>query len=253
MSMMPAVPPSARNSQISLARLHLGHDPGSPEGIEALWQECRNRDECPVATSRRNDSAHLSDVLEEFAFSFESERITLGRINDLAGRRSIGALLLILALPMALPVPAPGISVIFGIPLILVSLQLMIGRHAAWLPHRIAEYSIPRVELVTFIDKALPRLRALERAIKPRLSWMASEWATFPVGAVCLILALVIALSIPLGHMVPGTAISILALGLMERDGLAIAIGIFAALLGLAIVTFASMGLINLLRAWFAI
>jgi hypothetical protein len=200
-----------------------------------------------------DESAHLSDVLEQFALSIQSERVALGMINDFAGRRSIGALLLILALPMALPVPAPGISVIFGVPLVLVSLQLMIGRRTAWLPQRIAEYSILRVELVAFIDKALPRLRALERIIKPRLSWMAGEWATFPVGAVCLILALVIALPIPLGHMVPGTAISILALGLMERDGLAVAIGIFTALLGLAIVTFASMGLVSLLRAWIAI
>ena len=49
----------------------------------------------------------------------------------------IGALLLILALPMWLPIPAPGISVAFGVPLILVSAQLLVGRRFAWLPQEV--------------------------------------------------------------------------------------------------------------------
>jgi hypothetical protein len=201
-------------------------------------------------TSPHDEPRHLSDVLEAFAGSVAGKRVALRAISDFTGRRSIGALLLILALPMALPVPAPGLSVLFGIPLILVSFQLMLGRRAAWLPQRLAARSIAGDELVAFIVKALPGLRRLERIVKPRLSWLAGDWAMVPVGAVCAILALVITLPIPLGHMVPGTAVSVLALGLMERDGLAISLGLLIALLGLAIVTFASIGLVTILRGW---
>lgn len=196
------------------------------------------------------EGGHLSDLLEGFAASLSGERVALGTVSDYMGHRSIGALLLILALPMALPIPAPGISVLFGIPMVLVAGELLIGRRTAWLPARLAARSIARAELVGFIAKALPRLRVLERIIRPRFSWLAADWAMIPVGAVCLILAIVIALPIPLGHMVPGAAICVMALGLIERDGLAIACGLLLAVFGVAIVTLASMGAVALLRGW---
>jgi hypothetical protein len=204
-----------------------------------------------VAIPNDGENAHLSDVLDTFAQTIVGEHVPLGAIAAFTGRRSIGALLLILALPMAVPVPAPGLSVIFGIPLILVSAQLVLQRRAAWLPARLAARTVARADLVAFIAMALPRLRALERIVKPRMTWMAADWAMIPVGAVCVILAVVIALPIPLGHMVPGTAISVLALGLAERDGLAIALGLVIAVLGVAIVSVASLGAIAMARAWF--
>lgn len=185
--------------------------------------------------------------------SVTTERVDLGTISQFMGRRSIGALLLVLALPMALPIPAPGISVVFGVPLILVSAQLLLGRRSAWLPVRIARRSIARIDFIAFISRALPTVRALERLVRPRLRWMAGDWAMIPVGAICVVLAVIITLPIPFGHMVPGAAISVLALGLIERDGLAIGIGLLAALLGLTIITLASTNLVAALRAWFAL
>ena len=56
---------------------------------------------------------------------------------------------------------------------------------------------------------------------------------------------------IPLGHVAPGTAICLLALGFMERDGVVIGIGFVAAVLALVIVTLASAGAVNALHHWF--
>jgi hypothetical protein len=62
------------------------------------------------------DQGHrFSDALALFANTVRSERVDLATIDQFMGRRSIGALLLILALPMALPIPAPGISVLVRI------------------------------------------------------------------------------------------------------------------------------------------
>ena len=174
----------------------------------------------------------------------------LAAIIQFMGQRSIGALLLVLALPMALPIPTPGISVAFGVPLILISAQLLLGRRCAWLPARLARRSIARTDLISFVERALPALHALERIVRPRIGWLAGDWAMMPVGAICLVLAVVITLPIPFGHMVPGAAISVLALGLIERDGLAIGFGLLIAVLGLVIVTFASTSLIAALQAW---
>ena len=192
---------------------------------------------------------HLSNALQSIAVSGTGD-LDLEIIGRQLGRRSIGALLLVLALPMVLPVPAPGISVLFGVPMILVSAQLMLGRHSAWLPQRLARRSITRADFIVLVERALPSLRYLERIIRPRITWMAGDWAMIPVGAICVILAAIIALPVPLGHVVPGVAISVLAMGMIERDGLAIGAGLVVALIGFIIVVLASAGLVAALRTW---
>lgn len=87
-------------------------------------------------------------------------------------------------------------------------------------------------------------------AARAHCAWLAGAWTKVPVGIICLVLAIIITLPVPLGHVVPGTAISLLALGLIERDGVAIAPGIFTAVLGLAVVVIASAGLLNAARLW---
>ena len=211
------------------------------------------QDQAQPGSGTCDDQRHFSDALEELVTSVAADRIELCAISRFMGERSIGAFLLILALPMVLPIPAPGISVLFGIPLIVVSAQLLLRRRFAWLPPRLARRTIARSELVVLITKALPTVRFLERMIRPRLTWLAADWATIPIGGMCLVLALIIALPIPFGHVVPGSAICVMALGLMERDGIAVAVGLFVAVLALAIVALASAGLVTILRDWFAV
>jgi hypothetical protein len=197
-------------------------------------------------------SRHFSDTLELIAKTVTSERVDLGTIAQLMGRRSIGALLLVLALPMALPIPAPGISVLFGLPLTLIPAQLFVGRRYVWLPARLARRSMSRHEFVAFIERGLPTLRRLERFIRPRIVWMACDWATVPIGLVCLVLAIIITLPVPLGHMLPGNAIVMLALGLLERDGLAVGFGLATATVALAVVFIAAHSIAAWLHALFA-
>jgi hypothetical protein len=80
-----------------------------------------------VADREQRDPRGFSELLAEHALTVSSERVSLGEIADFLGTRSIGAWLLILALPMVLPVPMPGISVLFGAPLIIISAQLALG------------------------------------------------------------------------------------------------------------------------------
>jgi hypothetical protein len=106
---------------------------------------------------------HLSDFLSRRASGLANERITLGEIAEMLGERSIGALLLLLALPMTLPVPAPGLSIIFGLPMILVAAQLALRRRHVWLPGALARRDLGRVDFLRLIQQLLPGLRRLER------------------------------------------------------------------------------------------
>jgi len=192
----------------------------------------------------------LSDLLIQQAAMVTSERVTLGDMAAFLGDRSIGGLLLVLALPMALPVPAPGISVLFGVPLIVISAQLALGYRRAWLPARLARRSVSRSAFSAIVDRMLPTLRRLERIVRPRAGSLAGPWTRVPVGIICFVLAIIITLPVPLGHVVPGTAISVLALGLIERDGVAIALGTVTAVFGLAVLIIASAGILNATRLW---
>jgi hypothetical protein len=199
-----------------------------------------------------HDPRGLSELLAGHARTVRSERVSLADIADFLGTRSIGAWLLILALPMVLPVPAPGISVLFGVPLMMISAQLALGGRRAWLPAVILRQSVPRADYVALVARMQPAVERFERFVRPRALWLANDWAKIPIGLICLVLATIITLPIPLGHVAPGTAICLLALGLMERDGVVIGIGFVAAVLAVLIVTLASAGAVNAVHHWFS-
>jgi len=193
----------------------------------------------------------LSELLAEHARTVRSERVSLADIADVLGTRSFGAWLLILALPMVLPVPAPGISVLFGVPLMMISAQLALGGRRACLPGFILRQSVARADYLALVARMQPAMERFERLVRPRAFWLANDWAKIPIGVICLVLAMIITLPIPLGHVAPGSAICLLALGFMERDGVVIGIGFVAAVLALVIVTLASAGAVNALHHWF--
>jgi hypothetical protein len=200
----------------------------------------------------RHDARRLSELLPEHVRTLEGDRVSLGDIANFLGTRSIGAWLLVLALPMVLPIPVPGISVLFGVPLMIVSVQLMLGYRRAWLPPGLARRSIARTDYAAIVDRMLPAMRRFEQVVSPRASWLANDWTRVPVGMICFVLATIITLPIPLGHIGPGTAICLLALGLMERDGVVVGLGLAAAVLALAIVAAASAGAATAIHHWFA-
>jgi len=188
--------------------------------------------------------------LERRASIIAHDRISVADMMDLFEERSMGGMLLLLSLPMALPVPIPGLSVPFGASMMIVAAQLAIGRRHVWLPRILARRPLGTVVFRKFIEHAIPLLRRFERLVRPRGKWLAGKWVSLPVGLVCLVLALIITLPIPLGHVVPGTAISMLSLGLLERDGVALCVGLIISAGALLLVTFVSAEAYGALSDW---
>ncbi|MEO0888190.1 MAG: exopolysaccharide biosynthesis protein, partial [Cyanobacteria bacterium J06648_10] len=54
-----------------------------------------------------------------------SAEVTLNEILEIAGERTFGFLFVLLSLPSALPIPAPGYSTPFGIVMFLLAVQLI--------------------------------------------------------------------------------------------------------------------------------
>jgi hypothetical protein len=179
----------------------------------------------------------LSQVLHGLADDPIRERISVGDLLATLGDRAIGALLFIFAFPNVLPTP-PGTSAILGAPLLFLAAQLAFGRQP-WLPAIITQRSMSRDDFQTMIRRIGPWLARAEKLLKPRLSSLALPPMEYVIGLLCLLLATLLVLPIPLGNMLPALAISLIALGVLERDGLWVLAGLVTA--GLAIVVVSGM------------
>ena len=165
----------------------------------------------------------FSAILRLFAAS-PRERIAIAELLDGFGDRSFGAVMLLLALPNLVPLP-PGASTIFGLPLILVAGQLALGGRTVWLPQSIRRRSIATSVFSKIVNATRPPLRRAERLLTPRLSFMLAPLVVRLVGVACVVLAILIALPIPLANFLSGLAVAAFALGLLRHDGVAILFG----------------------------
>ncbi len=176
----------------------------------------------------------LSAILLAIAQAQDRERISIGDLLSALRRRALGALLFIFAVPTALPMP-PGVSAVVGAPLLFLSAQLMLGIKP-WLPRIITDRSLSRVDFEKVVTAVSPWLARAEGIMRPRLTFMAHRPLVHLVGLVAFIMSIVLFLPIPLGNMLPSVAICIMSLGLLERDGVWVLIGLATSVAAVVIV-----------------
>ncbi|GAB4069644.1 exopolysaccharide biosynthesis protein [Ancylobacter sonchi] len=200
-----------------------------------------------------NEATRLSDVLVSIASDETRERIAIGDLLTAMQERAFGPLMLVFALPNVLPTP-PGTSTVLGAPLIFLTAQLAFGL-SPWLPPLISRRSIARKDFAAFVGKAVPWLAKAENLLRPRFGFLAHPPAEYVVGVVSLILAVVLVLPIPLGNMLPALAICVMALGILERDGIWVMAGIVIAIASLGVVSGVVWGFVEaglyLLKSFF--
>ena len=176
----------------------------------------------------------LSAILIAIAEAEDKERISVGDLLEALKRRALGALMFIFAVPTALPMP-PGVSAVLGAPLLFLTLQLMFGMQP-WLPKLITERSLSRVDFHRVVRTVAPWLARAEGVMRPRLTFLAHRPFVYLLGFASFAMAFILFLPIPLGNMLPSVAICIMALGLLERDGVWILLGLLVAVVSVVIV-----------------
>jgi hypothetical protein len=143
--------------------------------------------------------------------------------------------MLVFALPCVLPMP-PGIPTICGIALLIIGLNLIAMRRRLWLPSAIADKSVARADLQRVADRVVPHMQRLERFCKPRFPIVTEALGKVLIGLVVAMLGFIMILPIPfLGNMPPGFAASVIAIGMTERDGLIVLIGLIVSIAAIAV------------------
>ena len=150
------------------------------------------------------------------------EGMTLREIRDELDERGFGLMILILAIPCLVPA-LYGVPQIVGIPILLLAGQMLAGRIEPWLPEAVLKRRVSKAWLDRMADFATKRMGWFERLSRPRLTLFTVGWAE-RVVALFMILATV-TIVLPMTNTVPSVALTLMAVGLIQRDGLFVLAG----------------------------
>jgi hypothetical protein len=182
------------------------------------------------------DPPPTSELLIETVARWTHDQMSVGDLIDGLGDRAFSIIFLLLVLPTAVPGP-PGLPVVFGIPLLFVTAQLLLGKPRPWLPGIIRRRRFSRPALLQMLNRARPKLARLEAVCRPRLSRLSDRRGERWIAGFFFFctLFLVNPIPVPFSHLPLAFAMTILALGFVERDGIVIIVGTIAALIGIVI------------------
>ena len=108
----------------------------------------------------------LSEIFRGLADRSKNS-VSIEELRDAMGDRGFAMLLVVFAGLNLLPTP-PGSTLILGIPLMLVSAQMMLGYQTAWLPRFLLDRSISADRFRQSIDYITPYLERLRKRGRAR-------------------------------------------------------------------------------------
>lgn len=170
----------------------------------------------PAPSTRRTPA---STVLESLSPSADSSRIGIGDIIRALDDRAWGVAILALAFPCLIPMPIPGFGLVFGAPLLVLSLQLSAGQKRPWLPHILSKQSLDFQTWQKGLQMALPKMRKVEKILRYRVPWASSPTGERITGLMMAIVSILLLLPVPFTNIPLGIILCLLGLGLFERDG----------------------------------
>jgi hypothetical protein len=183
--------------------------------------------------SHDGEGAPISRIVAEVAARCPGERITLGEMAEAFGDRAFGLLILLLCLPSLLP----GMASVFGLPMLVLGVQMGFGRRTPKLPRFIAKQSIKRADLLRLAGASTKWLRKVEQYVKPRPGFFTSPLGDRLFGWLTAYVAIMLILPGPGTNGPPAFGNIIMALGLVEHDNRTTGWGMAITLAGCAFAT----------------
>lgn len=204
----------------------------------------------PVGVENEAEPLRTSQILTRVAQEADAEHMDVGTLLDGLKDRGFGLIIFLFSLPNAvLP-----IAWILGTPVLFFASQLVLGYSEPWLPGRMRRARLGRETFAKLTGYAVKYLQVLERLLRPRWIWMTGHFMERILGLYMVFLTLVLLVPIvPFGNALPAFGLGIMAVGIMERDGLAIVIGSLIGALGSAYVFLALGGAYVAFKAIFGL
>ncbi|MBV8141556.1 MAG: exopolysaccharide biosynthesis protein [Verrucomicrobia bacterium] len=226
--------------------------PSARKVAATALKPARSRARTTPKSASASQPLRTSQVLKDIlAKNPGVSEFSIERIVNSIGDTSFGTSLMFFAIPEVVPIPIPGYSTVVVIPTAVISAQMAVGHKQIKLPRFILKKTVPRKALATAIHAILPLLEKAEKFAKPRWKWASTPLARRLLGLYIFILALSIAFPMPGFNMPQAISAFIIALGIVENDGLLITAGVLGGLASLALLGGAVFGVFAFLNFGF--
>ncbi len=168
--------------------------------------------------------------LKKIKESLPDGKITIKQLLDLYD--GVYILIIILIAPFLLPASIPGSSTPFGILIILLEISAIKGKRKR-IPKIIGDYEISHTSIEKMFDILSKTLSYVEKISKPRGRLIANEFIFKFNAFICILLAflLFLPLPIPFTDLFPAISILLLAVSNLEQDSYLMIIGYIASIL----------------------
>jgi len=191
----------------------------------------------------------ISRRLSQLAEDAPGDTVTLDWILGQLHERAFGLFLLVLALPCCIPF-LYGIPQIVALPLMFVSAQILLGRTSPWLPGKLGAREVSKDSLQGLADRAKPWLTRIESVSRPRLAMLTRPPIDRLLGIALVIFSASILVPLPGTNTVPGFAVVVVSMGLLQRDGILALIGAAIGTVWIATLILAGATLASLIKGW---
>lgn len=183
-----------------------------------------------------------------------SDKKTVGSMLDVFDEKSFAFIFLILMIFPAAPLPTGGVVHLFEAIVILLSLQLVIGRRELWLPKKLKQVEldpVTRKKVLPFLER---RVKFFERFTKPRLAGtIGKKWFRIQLGIFITLFTLGAFFAPPFTGLdtLPSLGVVLIAIGVILDDIIPIIAGYIVGFAGLAVALLLGAGIIAGIQALF--
>lgn len=192
--------------------------------------------EATATAGPTHDELPVSQILYQVLSNDGQDSLTVGELMQRMEERGFGLVLMLLAIVALIPVLPPGASGVVGMLCIVGSLQMAWGRTTPWLPRRLRLYKLPEGVRNVLRTRGVRLLQGIERLSRPRLAPFRDETLLRATSVVILLMGVIMFLPLPFMNSLPAISVMATAFGLLNRDGVFLAIGTLLAGVVLALV-----------------
>ena len=153
----------------------------------------------------------------------DKDEVSLRDLRAIVGRRSFAPLLLTVSLIGFTPLGGiPGVPTILAALIVLIAIQIIVGFDSLWLPQFLLNRKIDGKKLQQAAKSLQPAARVIDKAIRPRLTFLTDRPFLYVIALICIL----IALTVPPLELVPfvdiplWAALAAFSLAMAAHDGL---------------------------------
>lgn len=172
-------------------------------------------------------NSNLSIIIENLIISLRKHDLTIGDLFQELGDRSHAIIIMIFSLPFLTPIPLPGVSVFFGV-IVMISSVAMIFDTPIRLPKKIEKSIISSPKIADALQFLIKYIWKFEKLIHKRgILFVENRIAKTIYCVLIFVSAFLLSLPLPPGtNFPPALSCLLLSLGMLERDFFIILLGL---------------------------